>query len=66
MSGSVSKVVIHTYFSNKGNGVVPPASAEGFTEVIEIPYIPLDYTTLKSLLSDHSKNVVDKSGLEGK
>ncbi len=65
MSGSVSKVVIHTYFSTKGNGVTPPSKAEGFAEVIDIPYVCLDHNTLKGLLSDHSKNAVDRSGLKG-
>lgn len=35
MSKSVSKVVIHTYFKNH----VAPALNEGFSEVIEIPYV---------------------------
>jgi len=63
MSGAVSKVVIHSYFSTKGKGLIPPTKAEGFEEVIEVPYIPLKDSVLKEILRDASKNIVDKSGL---
>lgn len=40
MSGSVSKVVIHSFFKNHE----PPAKDEGFSEVIKIAYVPYQRT----------------------
>ena len=45
MSGSVGKVVIHSYFKNHEK----PSLEEGFTEIVNIPYVPYKEIEVKEL-----------------